>query len=497
MLSYQAKEVMMKKMKNRLMVLILGSLVLGTSAFSGTSLSDLFIIKVKTDNEGSSNDNQFTLPVRTDKRYIYNIDCDPYHDLANGYSNQKGSTTCTYPSAGTYTIWITGANPDHSGFPAIYFNLSGDRSKILEVLQWGSQKWKSMQYAFSGAGNLIITAGDNPDLSQVTDMYGMFFAASKFNTNIGDWNVSNVTDMGEMFAHAFRFNQNIGNWNVSNVTNMREMFSWANAFNQDIGDWNVSNVTDMREMFYNVYNLNQYIGNWNVSNVTDMREMFSWANAFNQDIGDWNVSNVTDMYGMFSNTNAFNQDIGDWNVSNVTDMEHMFHDTHLSVSNYDNLLISWDQLSLQNDVRFHAGFYSKYCKGFEAHDHLIDSSFYNWSIFDGDVECEFHIITSNEVTVKSGEKTVINVDANEGKDTNHHIVGGADRDKFTISGYGQLEFKVAPDINNPTDKNGDNIYRVQVDATNDGYTTDYQTIKVKVVSDSSTALVPVIMYLLN
>ena len=66
--------------------------------------------------------------------------------------------------------------------------------------------------------------------------------------------------------------------------------------------------------------------------------------------------------------------------------------------------------------------------------------------------------------------------------------------------YGYLKFISAPDANNPTDSDKDNVYRVQVKSVNDGYTTDYQTIKVTVVPDAQEAdatLVPVIMYLLN
>ena len=38
-------------------------------------------------------------------------------------------------------------------------------------------------------------------------------------------------------------------WDVSNVTDMMGMFLWANAFNQDIGTWDVTSVTSMRGMF--------------------------------------------------------------------------------------------------------------------------------------------------------------------------------------------------------------------------------------------------------
>nr|WP_244831640.1 BspA family leucine-rich repeat surface protein [Candidatus Vampirococcus lugosii] len=52
-----------------------------------------------------------------------------------------------------------------------------------------------------------------------------------FNQDIGNWDVSNVTDMEGMFLRAESFNQDISNWNVSNVTNMSMMFEEAKAFN--------------------------------------------------------------------------------------------------------------------------------------------------------------------------------------------------------------------------------------------------------------------------
>ena len=62
--------------------------------------------------------------------------------------------------------------------------------------------------------------------------------------HISDWDVSNVTDMLGMFFYSNTFNQPIGNWDVSNVVIMYVMFSDAVSFNQDLSSWSVNGVTD-------------------------------------------------------------------------------------------------------------------------------------------------------------------------------------------------------------------------------------------------------------
>lgn len=239
-----------------------------------------------------------------------------------------------------------------------------DKDKLIDVTHWGTAQWENMNYAFAGCGNLVISALDNPDLSNVTDMEGMFayafsfnsdisgwnvsnitnmaamfYGASSFNQNIGGWNVANVTNMASMFSVASSFDQYIGGWDVSNVTNMTDMFNGASSFNQDIGGWDVSSVTTMSNMFMSATNFDQNIGNWGlkVANVTNMSGMFFSASSFNQNIGGWDVSNVVYMGGMFANATAFNQNIGGWDVSSVLDMSYMF----ILATAFDQNIGSW------------------------------------------------------------------------------------------------------------------------------------------------------------
>ena len=94
-----------------------------------------------------------------------------------------------------------------------------------------------------------------------------------FNQNISSWDVSNVTDMGGMFCNAQSFNQPIGNWDVSNVTRMNSMFGDADAFNQLIGDWDVYVVVTEYEwhqcFLYRYVISTKILSNWDVSNVDE------------------------------------------------------------------------------------------------------------------------------------------------------------------------------------------------------------------------------------
>ena len=232
-----------------------------------------------------------------------------------------GNVTHTYSTSTVRTITISGV------FPTIYFNNSGDRTLITDIIQWGDIVWEDFTNSFYGCNNLtVITATDLPILTNVTSTSYMFSDCLDltYNTTINNWNVSNITDMSGMFRFDPLFNQNLSSWDVSNVTNMSFMFFGDALFNQDISGWDVSSVTDMGLMFADATDFNQNIGGWNVSSVTNMLQMFDLATHFNQDISGWDVSSVTNMEFMFYFATDFNQNIGGWDVSSVTNMNGMF-----------------------------------------------------------------------------------------------------------------------------------------------------------------------------
>jgi len=188
-----------------------------------------FITVWQTDNPGSSEDNQITIPgTGTD----YLIEWEEVGNEANNNGSETGTDehTVTFPSAGTYRVKISG------DFTGIRFPYQGDNEKILDIEQWGDIVWSRLAYAFYKCTNINQTASDVPDLANVTNMSLMFNEAKSFDGEIGNWDVSNVRDMGSMFRYANSFNGDIGNWDVSNVTDMGSMFRYANSFNAEIGD---------------------------------------------------------------------------------------------------------------------------------------------------------------------------------------------------------------------------------------------------------------------
>lgn len=184
---------------------------------------DNFITTWKTDNEGSSNDEQVMISTEGGG-YNYDVYWEEVNNASNNGSElySRGDLTLTFPSAGTYRVEIAG------NFPRIFLNGEGDSDKLLTIEQWGSIAWASMTDAFRGASNLTYNAEDAPDLTEVADVSGAFREAVLFNGNLSNWDVSSVADMTATFMDAASFDQDLGSWDISSVSTMENMLSNTN-----------------------------------------------------------------------------------------------------------------------------------------------------------------------------------------------------------------------------------------------------------------------------
>ena len=120
-----------------------------------------FVIKIKTNNGGSTLSNEFQLPLANAQDYDFSINWGDNSNWQNysGTGSSIGSLIHSYENEGEYSISIK--ENSTSGFARIYFNNAGDKLKLLEISQWGDNTWDGFSKAFHGCSNLVITATDH------------------------------------------------------------------------------------------------------------------------------------------------------------------------------------------------------------------------------------------------------------------------------------------------------------------------------------------------
>ena len=75
---------------------------------------------------------------------------------------------------------------------------------------------------------------NNTKLKEAVDHYIEHRWDEPCYEEINKWDVSQITDMSGLFEYGETFNGAIGDWTVNNVTDMKHMFKYAQNFNQDI-----------------------------------------------------------------------------------------------------------------------------------------------------------------------------------------------------------------------------------------------------------------------
>jgi len=361
----------------------LGNSITGGAAIdSNFWTGNAFAFTVKTDNAGTSNDDQFTIPFSPKT-----LNCTIYwgDGTTSTFSTSDGtqsSITHTYPSAGEYNIYVL--ENATKGFGKIRFNNGGDKLKMMNIANWGILDFE-ISNTFMGCSNMTCTATDAPvyaaDGNHLTSAFRL---CTSFNGAIGNWDVSNCTSLERVVNDCPNFNQDLSSWDVSNVSNLKSLFEGCSSFNQDISSWDVSSATSFGSLFKNCTVFNQNIGSWNTSSVTDMQSMFAGTDAFNQSIDNWDVSNVTTMNKMFENASAYNQDMSSWDFEGLSASNALFRfikGSAMSTANYSALLIRWAAQDVVNSLSVDSGAIQYSSSAASARASLITDD--SWTITDG------------------------------------------------------------------------------------------------------------------
>lgn len=430
-----------------------------------------FITKWKT----TSANETITIPTTGTGYDCYVIWDETKPDEVEYFTGGSPTISHTFATAGTYTIKIAG------DFPRIYFNDTGDKDKIQSIEQWGDIQWSSMSHAFKGCSKLQVNATDNPDLSNVSSLESMFAECSSLtgHSSMGNWHLYSVKKLSRMFQNAkqfdvnlnYWFNQGVNGWDAVNVQFMSYMFAGAESFNSELSSWDVGNVFSMAGMFYGATSFNQNIGSWDVENVTSMGDMFFGAVDFNQDISSWKVDSVSNMGNMFRDASAFNQDISSWSISSLTTALKMLDNSGMSISNYDKLLIAWndsvqvsladgDPLNDKTNIEFGAAGI-QYCAGTNARKALIDKGWGDGTageadsdgdyldIIDGGTAYPINTYTLNsDFSICTGASAALNLSGSE-PNVNYQLYTGDDSPVGTpVAGTGSaIAFTVTPTEN--------------------------------------------------
>jgi hypothetical protein len=179
--------------------------------YISTNLNFEFSVNTQNISTGSSQNNQFKLPlVPSFNGVASNVDWgDGTSSVITAFD--QAEVTHTYTSSGTYTVKISAALRSWA------FNNSGDRLKITNISKFGIFEITE-QAGFFGCSNLTISATDAPLVSS-DSLFRYFMSCSKITRINGDlWNFTNVVSFIQMLDSCLLFNESLASWDIRNGT---------------------------------------------------------------------------------------------------------------------------------------------------------------------------------------------------------------------------------------------------------------------------------------
>lgn len=203
-----------------------------------------FVFNVKTDNTGTSNDDQFTLPlVGTfgNNNTTSSVDWGDGNTNLISASNQVEKTH-TYSAAGEYTIKIT-QTTGTQGIKGFRFNNGGDVQKMRRIENWGNININETD-VFEGAVSMSCTTPDVLNISNNTPSFMFDDNANLTSLDVTRWDMSSKTAINFMFAGCTNLSDfDPSGWDVGNVVNAKGLFKNCQNVDFSMADWNLSSMS--------------------------------------------------------------------------------------------------------------------------------------------------------------------------------------------------------------------------------------------------------------
>ena len=355
-----------------------------------------FVSTWKTDNAGTSNDNQITLPLEASGTYDFSIywgdgtksDITAYDQVLQ---SETVAVTHSYPIAGTYEVQIDGVI---NGFR---FNDGGDKAKITDISQWGDLLLGNLARYFYGCANLTVTATDILDVSGVSNFAHMFHNCTSLTTlNVSNWDVSNsMSFSGTFYGCSELITLDVSSWDTSDLKNISSMFRGCIKLKSlDMSGWDTSKITTGRYLFLDCSALTTVgdLSLWDTGLFEDMNNLFRNCVSLISigDISGWDTSSVTDMFKAFDGDSSLTGlDISGFDLTELTDATDMLNGT--TISNYSDVLIAWGAQATAGTIQstvsmlFGAGSNTYSGAAAIAAKAALEAAPYNWDITDGGV----------------------------------------------------------------------------------------------------------------
>ena len=226
-----------------------------------------FSFRVRTNLAGSSNDDQFRLPLIAASNINATVNWgDGTSDNITSYNQSE--TTHTYSSQDTYDITIEGVI---DGWQFSDATVGGDRAKIQLIEKYGTLDI-STNGTFSNCANLNTTTTDAPTISS-TSLEGAFIGCTSLTApDFSSWDVSNVTSFAQMFRNCTNLAaagvNSIAGWDVGSGQSFNAFMRGVTAVGSlDLSGWDISSALD----------LTSFISAGNLSTANYDALLISWA----------------------------------------------------------------------------------------------------------------------------------------------------------------------------------------------------------------------------